>query len=62
MKRRIYLENALLNHAVNKSAYTPPTTVYVGLSTADPGDDGTGLAEPAGNGYARQAITNLQGV
>ncbi len=25
----------------------------VALSTADPGEDGSGLAEPVGNGYAR---------
>jgi hypothetical protein len=27
------------------------------LSTADPGDDGTGLSEPSGDGYAR-AVTS----
>lgn len=30
---------------------------YMFLSTADPGEDGAGLAEPAGNGYARVAIS-----
>jgi len=30
----------------------------VGLSTADPGDDGSGLAEPSGNGYARVSTTS----
>jgi len=49
-----YLENALLDHLFGKAAYTAPT-IYVGLSTADPLDDGTGLAEPVGNGYARVA-------
>lgn len=34
------------------------STLYVGLSTADPLDDGTGLAEPTGGGYARKATTN----
>jgi len=47
-------ENEILDHLFGKGSYTPPT-VYVGLSTADPGDDGTGLSEPAGNGYARVA-------
>ena len=47
-------ENEILDHLFGKGAYTPPT-IYVGLSTADPGDDGTGLAEPSGNGYARVA-------
>jgi hypothetical protein len=31
--------------------------LWVGLSTADPGDDGATLAEPSGNGYARVAVT-----
>jgi len=51
-----YLEDALLNHLFGKGAYAPPT-IYVGLSTADPGDDGAGLSEPNGNGYARSATT-----
>ena len=51
-----FLEEALLNHVFN-TPYTPPTTVYVGLSTADPLDDGSGLAEPVGNAYARVAGT-----
>ena len=51
-----FLENELLDHVCN-AAYTPPATVYVGLSTADPTDSGGGLAEPSGNGYIRKAIT-----
>lgn len=33
-------------------------TLYVALSTADPTDDGSGLAEPSGNGYARASTTS----
>jgi len=51
-----YWENEVLDHLFGKGAYTPPT-VYVGLSTADPTDDGSGLAEPSGSGYARLATT-----
>ncbi len=47
-----YWENTILDHLFGKSNYTPPT-IYVGLSTADPGDSGAGLNEPSGNGYAR---------
>ena len=47
-----YWENELLDHALNDGAYTAPT-IYVGLSTADPGDNAAALAEPSGNGYAR---------
>lgn len=51
-----FLANKLLDHVFN-AAYTPATTVYLGLSTANPTDDGSGLAEPSGAGYARQAIS-----
>jgi len=49
-----YLENEILDHLFGKMTYAPPT-IYVGLSTADPGDDGAGLAEPSGGSYARVA-------
>jgi hypothetical protein len=51
-----YWENEILDHLFGKGSYTPPT-IYVGLSTADPGDDASGLAEPSGNSYARVATT-----
>jgi hypothetical protein len=47
-----YWENKILDHIFGKGSYTPPT-IYVGLSTADPTDAGSGLAEPSGNGYTR---------
>lgn len=47
-----YLELKVLDHICGDGAYTSPT-VYLGASTADPGDDGAALAEPSGNGYAR---------
>ncbi len=50
-----YLEQAVLNHIFGKTAYAEPT-IYVGLSTADPAYNGSGLAEPSGNGYARVAV------
>ncbi len=52
-----YLENKLVDHVLGNTAYTPAATLYLGLSTADPADDASGLAEPAGNGYARKAIS-----
>ncbi len=51
-----YAEDALLDHVFNGVAYTPASTLYLALSTADPLDDGSGLAEPATGGYARAAI------
>lgn len=50
-----YSENELLDHLCN-AAYTPPATVYLGFSTADPTDDASGIAEPAGGNYGRKAI------
>lgn len=49
-----YWENAVLNHLFDGSAYTAPT-IHIGLSTADPLDNATGLAEPSGGSYARIA-------
>lgn len=34
---------------------TAPEVVYIALSTEDPLDDASGIAEPNGNGYARVA-------
>lgn len=48
-----YAENALLGHTLLGSAFTVPTNLYVGASTANPTEDGSGLAEPSGNNYAR---------
>jgi len=45
-------EDEIMDHIFGKGAYTPPT-IYVGLSTADPLDDASGLAEPSGSGYVR---------
>jgi len=51
-----YLENKLLDHVLRNISYTSPTTVYVGLFTADPTDAGTG-AEVSGGSYARQIVS-----
>lgn len=47
-----YWESKILNYIFNKEGFTPPT-IFVGLSAADPTDDGTALAEPGGNNYSR---------
>jgi hypothetical protein len=47
-----YWEDKILNHIFGKSSYTPPT-IYVALSTTNPLDDASGLAEPSCNAYAR---------
>ena len=52
-----YLEELVMNWLGGAAMPAAPTTVYLALSTADPLDDGSGLAEPVGGGYARQAVT-----
>ncbi len=46
------LENKLLDHVLKTTPFTVPANIYVALSTADPTDAGTGIAEPS-DGYAR---------
>ena len=55
-----YLELKLLDHVFGgvTTPYTPPATLYVGLSSTTPAEDGTGITEPSGGGYARVAVTN----
>jgi hypothetical protein len=51
-----YTTQALYNALVKNTAYTSPTTVYIGAYTAAPTDAGGGT-EVTGNAYARQALT-----
>lgn len=48
-----YLELKLLDHSLGTASYTKPTTVYLSLHTADPGE--TGSNEATGGSYARQS-------
>lgn len=52
-----YLEQKILDHVFSIASYTAPT-LYVGLSTADPLDDASGLAEPSGGSYARVEVSD----
>lgn len=51
-----YLEQKVLEHVFDNTAYTSPTTVYVGLFTTDPTDAGSGT-EVSGGSYARQSAS-----
>lgn len=54
-----YGEQAMLKHLITETAYTPGT-VYLGFSTADPGEAATGASASEvadSNGYTRKAIT-----
>lgn len=53
-----YLANELLDHVFGNGSYTAPTNLYIGLSLANPDDDGSGISEPMSiSGYGR-AIHN----
>lgn len=53
-----YLELELLDHVFGGADYARPATLYFALSTADPTDAGSGIAEPSGGSYARKDVTN----
>jgi hypothetical protein len=48
-----YAQDKILDHILKVAAYTPATHLYLGLSTADPLEDGSGLTEPSSGAYAR---------
>ena len=48
-----YLEDAILDFVLSGTSLGVPTDIYIGLSTADPTNDGSGIAEPSGGSYAR---------
>lgn len=51
-----YFKNKFLNEWFNQAAFTFPTTIYIGLFTANPNADGESFTEVSGGDYARQAV------
>jgi hypothetical protein len=51
------VEQALLNHFFTDPTYTPPTTLYLALSSTTPTEAGANFTEPSGGAYARVATT-----
>lgn len=51
-----YLENKIVDHVFGGSAYTAPGTIYLGLFTSNPDEDGSGT-EVSGNNYSRKAVS-----
>ena len=47
-----YWENEVINHTIGKSSIKSPS-VYIGLSSSEPNDDGSGLNEPDSSSYSR---------
>lgn len=53
-----YLENALLNHVLRNTPYTPPEVIYVALYTTATDEAGGGTEVTAvATGYVRQVAT-----
>jgi len=52
-----YLEDKIIGHMFRGTPYTAPTTLYIGLFTAAPGEAGGGT-EVSGGGYARVGVAN----
>ena len=50
-----FLDTEILDHVFAGAAYTAPTTKYIGLFTAAPGETGGGT-EVSGSAYARQSM------
>ena len=50
-----YLETKVLDHVFGGTAYTAPATLYLGLFTSNPNEDGSGT-EVSGGGYVRQSV------
>jgi hypothetical protein len=50
-----YLETEILDHVFGGNAYSAPATIYLGLFTSNPDEDGSGT-EISGSGYARKSV------
>lgn len=50
------LENTIIDHLLRNQAYTPPSTLYLALTTTIPTDAALGT-EVVGGSYARQVVT-----
>jgi hypothetical protein len=51
-----FLELKILDHITGRTAYTKPSAVYLGLSTGDFTDTGSGSSELTGNNYSRVSV------
>ncbi|MFA7308350.1 MAG: hypothetical protein WC026_16960 [Hyphomicrobium sp.] len=56
-----YSEYKVCDHVMGRTSYTKPSTTYLALSTADPGETGSQSNEPSGNGYSRQDASSAFG-
>ena len=57
-----YLEEEILDFLFrNEAIFSIPTTVYVGLHTADPAESGTAAGEVSGGAYVRKSVDGTGG-
>jgi len=56
MDKSDFLEDAMLNHVLRDTPYTPSSTIEISLFTVLPGEDGTGGTEVSGGSYVRQTV------
>jgi hypothetical protein len=57
LAKTTYLIDSVLNAVLRNVAFSSPTTVYVGLFTADPTVSGSQANEVSAGEYARQSVT-----
>jgi len=50
-------ERAILDHVFTDPAWTPPVTLYIGLSSTTPTEAGANFTEPSTGSYARVSTT-----
>lgn len=53
-----YQQQRMLSRAFGNVAYTEPSVLYIGISTTEILEDGTGATEPTDPAYARVAVDN----
>lgn len=52
-----YWTNKFFNASFRGISFNPPTKLYIGLSTTQPYENGTGVTEPVDASYARLDVT-----
>lgn len=58
MSQTYGFSNQILDLNFGNVSYTPATNYWLALSTTSINQDGTGITEPTGGGYARMQIPN----
>ncbi len=54
----LYGANKVLDKLFGNTTLSQPTSLYFGVSTTSPVNDGTNVTEPVGNNYSRVLVSN----